>query len=107
MEAGCAAVVAEVAGRAQGPAKPGGAERADRVMRPLGHPDGPAGRRVRRGQARRQVLSVTAAGREVLRATRGPRVERLAQALSTGFTAVERRQLMAAAPLLERLAQTI
>jgi DNA-binding MarR family transcriptional regulator len=63
------------------------------------HPDPEDGRRV--------MLSVTAAGREVLRARRGARVEQLAQALSTGFTATELRQLMAAAPLLERLAQSI
>src|ERR1051326_7320970 len=63
------------------------------------HPDPEDGRRVR--------LSVTAAGRKVLRAKRGARVEQLAQALSTGFTATELRQLMAAAPLLERLAQSI
>jgi DNA-binding MarR family transcriptional regulator len=63
------------------------------------HPDPEDGRRV--------VLSVTPAGREALRARRGPRVERLAQALSAGFTAAELRQLTAAAPLLERLAQTI
>jgi hypothetical protein len=31
----------------------------------------------------------------------------MAQALSTGFTAAELRQLAAAAPLLERLAQSI
>jgi DNA-binding MarR family transcriptional regulator len=59
------------------------------------------------GDGRRVMLSVTAAGREVLRARRGARVEQLAQALSTGFTATELRQLMAAAPLLERLAQSI
>ena len=63
------------------------------------HPDPEDGRRV--------MLSVTAAGRKVLRAKRGARVEQLAQALSTGFTATELRQLMAAAPLLERLAQSI
>ena len=63
------------------------------------HPDPADGRRV--------VLSVTAAGLEVLRNKRGARTEQLAQALSTGFTAAELRQLMVAAPLLERLAQSI
>src|ERR1700719_1438298 len=54
------------------------------------HPDPADGRRV--------VLSVTAAGLEVLRNKRGARTEQLAQALSTGFTAAELRQLMAVAP---------
>jgi DNA-binding MarR family transcriptional regulator len=56
---------------------------------------------------RRVVLSVTGAGLELLRNKRGARTEQLAQALSAGFTAAELRQLAAAAPLLERLAQSI
>ena len=56
---------------------------------------------------RRAVLSVTEAGRTVLLDRRNARTERLAQALSAGFTPAELRQLMAAAPLLERLAQSI
>jgi DNA-binding MarR family transcriptional regulator len=56
---------------------------------------------------RRVVLSVTGAGREVMRNRRNARTEQLAQALSTGFTPAELAQLMAAAPLLERLAQSI
>jgi DNA-binding MarR family transcriptional regulator len=56
---------------------------------------------------RRVVLSVTEAGLELLRNKRGARTEQLAQALSAGFTAAELRQLGAAAPLLERLAQSI
>ena len=63
------------------------------------HPDPADGRRV--------VLSVTEAGLELLRNKRGARTEQLAQALSAGFTAAELRQLAAAAPLLERLAQSI
>ena len=63
------------------------------------HPDPEDGRRV--------VLSVTGAGLELLRNKRGARTGRLAQALSAGFTADELRQLAAAAPLLERLAQSI
>ncbi|SRR5712691_9567788 len=63
------------------------------------HPDPQDGRRV--------VLSVTAAGLEVLRNKRGARTGQLARALSTGFTDAELRQLTAAAPLLERLAQSI
>jgi DNA-binding MarR family transcriptional regulator len=53
------------------------------------------------------VLSVTDAGRGVLRDKRNARTERLAKALSSGFTPGELRLLMAAAPLLERLAQNI
>jgi DNA-binding MarR family transcriptional regulator len=56
---------------------------------------------------RRVVLSVTEPGLKVLRDKRNARVEQLAKALSTGFTAAELKQLMEAAPLLERLAQSI
>ena len=56
---------------------------------------------------RRIVLSVTGAGQQVLRDKRSARAEQLAQALSAGFTAAELAQLRAAAPLLERLAQSI
>jgi DNA-binding MarR family transcriptional regulator len=56
---------------------------------------------------RRVVLSVTAAGLQVLRNRRSARTEQLARALSAGFTRAELRQLMAAAPLIERLAQSL
>ena len=56
---------------------------------------------------RRVVLSVTEAGRDLLLDKRNARTRLLAQALSAGFTPAELRQLMAAAPLLERLAQSI
>lgn len=56
---------------------------------------------------RRAVISVTSAGLEALNSRRNARVEHLAQALSTGFTVAELKQLMAVAPLLERLAQNI
>ncbi|HEX3388178.1 MAG TPA: MarR family transcriptional regulator [Streptosporangiaceae bacterium] len=59
------------------------------------------------GDGRRAVLSLTEAGQQVLRDKRSARVAQLAQALSNGFTPAELRQLQAAAPLLERLAQTI
>jgi DNA-binding MarR family transcriptional regulator len=52
------------------------------------------------------VLSVTEAGRDVLQDKRNARTGQLAQALSAGFTPAELRQLMAAAPLLERLAHS-
>jgi DNA-binding MarR family transcriptional regulator len=56
---------------------------------------------------RRVVLSATSAGLEVLRTRRDARVQRLAGALSARFTPAELRQLADAAPLLERLAQSI
>ena len=56
---------------------------------------------------RRVILSITDAGQGVLRDRRNARTERLAQALSSGFTHSELEQLMATAPLLERLAQSI
>lgn len=56
---------------------------------------------------RRAVLSLTAAGRQVLRNKRTARVEQIAQALSSGFTPAELDALMTAAPLIERLAQSI
>jgi len=56
---------------------------------------------------RRVVLSITDAGRQVLQDKRNARTERLAKALSAGFTPSELGQLQAAAPLLERLAQSI
>jgi DNA-binding MarR family transcriptional regulator len=56
---------------------------------------------------RRVVLSVTEAGLQVLRDRRNARTEQLARALAAEFTAAELEQLLAAAPLLERLAQSI
>jgi DNA-binding MarR family transcriptional regulator len=56
---------------------------------------------------RRVVISMTEAGHQALRNKRSARAEQLAQALSAGFTDSELQQLMAAAPLLERLAQSI
>ena len=56
---------------------------------------------------RRILLSVTDAGLDVLRTRRNAKTERLAQALSTGFTRPELKALSAAAPLLERLAESL
>jgi DNA-binding MarR family transcriptional regulator len=56
---------------------------------------------------RRVILSLTQAGLQVLRDRRNARTERLAEALSSGFTRAELEQLTAVAPLLERLAQSI
>ena len=54
-----------------------------------------------------RVISLTSAGLQALRNRRNARTERLTQALSSGFTRSELKQLMAAAPLIERLAQSI
>src|SRR2546430_11109662 len=56
---------------------------------------------------RRVVVSLSEAGLQALRDKRNARIEQLARALSSGFTRSELQQLMAAAPLLERLAQSI
>jgi DNA-binding MarR family transcriptional regulator len=56
---------------------------------------------------RRVAMSVTEAGRAVLRSKRSARVQQIAQALSAGFTPAELGQLMAAGPLLERLAERL
>jgi DNA-binding MarR family transcriptional regulator len=56
---------------------------------------------------RRAVVTVTHAGRAVLRNRRNESTERLATALSGSFSQAELEQLMLAAPLIERLAQTV
>jgi DNA-binding MarR family transcriptional regulator len=56
---------------------------------------------------RRVLMSITEAGGAALRVRRTARTEQLAQALSAGFTNLELRQLMTAAPLIERLAHTV
>jgi DNA-binding MarR family transcriptional regulator len=56
---------------------------------------------------RRVVISLSEAGLQALRNKRNARIEQLARALSSGFTRSELQQLMATAPLLERLAQSI
>ena len=56
---------------------------------------------------RRAVISVTDAGRQVMRDRRHESTERLASALSATFTQAELAQLLTAAPLLERLAQAL
>jgi DNA-binding MarR family transcriptional regulator len=63
------------------------------------HPDPTDGRRA--------VMSLTEAGRQVLRSKRDARTEQLATALSAGFTRSELEVLRAAAPLIERLGQSI
>lgn len=56
---------------------------------------------------RRIVISITETGRQVLGDRRDQRTQRIAKALSAGFTEAELQQLRTAVPLLERLAQSI
>jgi DNA-binding MarR family transcriptional regulator len=59
------------------------------------------------GDGRRVVMSMTDAGRELLRSRRNAKVQQLARALAAEFTPAELEQLAAAAPLLERLGQSL
>ena len=56
---------------------------------------------------RRVVLSLTREGTQLLRSKRSTRSRQLATALGTEFTPAELRRLMAAAPLIERLAHSV
>jgi DNA-binding MarR family transcriptional regulator len=56
---------------------------------------------------RRSVMSVTEAGLIALNDKRNARIAQLARVLAAEFTPAERRQLMAALPLIERLAENI
>ena len=56
---------------------------------------------------RRVVLSITAAGRQLVNDRRGARSEMIAVALRDGFSAADRDLLLTAAPLLERLAEKL
>ena len=64
-------------------------------------------RRADPGDGRRSVLSPTPAGLKLLRDRRDARTGQIAAALSDGFTPAELEQLLAAAPLMERLAHSI
>jgi DNA-binding MarR family transcriptional regulator len=56
---------------------------------------------------RRAILSLSDDGRDLLLRRRSARSEMLAEVLAAGFTRAELKQLQAAAPLIERLAQSI
>ena len=56
---------------------------------------------------RRAVMSITETGLSALSDKRSARIAQLARALAAGFTPEEIGQLMAAAPLIERLAESI
>ncbi|HXN62636.1 MAG TPA: MarR family transcriptional regulator [Acidimicrobiales bacterium] len=56
---------------------------------------------------RRLIMSLTDEGQELLRRRRQARNELLSHALADGFTRAELAQLLVAAPLIERLAQSL
>ena len=56
---------------------------------------------------RRAVMSITESGLSALSDKRSARIAQVADALAAGFTPGEMSQLMAAAPLIERLAESI
>jgi DNA-binding MarR family transcriptional regulator len=60
-----------------------------------------------RTDGRRVLITVTKAGREVTNKARSPRGDQIAGALSSGFSEEELEQLLAAAPLLGRLADRL
>src|SRR4051812_7185332 len=68
---------------------------------------GLGGRRRGPDDGRRIILSISRAGMRVLNNRRAARTTALARALSAGFTQDELDRLMAATPLLERLAHAI
>jgi DNA-binding MarR family transcriptional regulator len=74
----------------------GGLEQRSLVER---HPDP--------GDGRRAVMSLTEAGQGAVRDKHAARNEQLAKALSDGFTRAELQTLMAAAPLIERLGESL
>jgi DNA-binding MarR family transcriptional regulator len=56
---------------------------------------------------RRAVMSITDAGLDLLRSRRNAKVQQLARALAADFTPDELERLAQAAPLLERLGQSL
>ncbi|NNN13838.1 MAG: MarR family transcriptional regulator [Acidimicrobiaceae bacterium] len=64
-------------------------------------------RRSHPSDGRRVVLSITKSGTRMLGDKHNARAEQLAKVLLTEFSPSERRQLMIAAPLIERLAQSL
>ena len=60
-----------------------------------------------RTDGRRVLITVTKAGREAIDRGRTPRGDQLAAGLASGFTDEELEQLVAAAPLLGRLADRL
>ena len=59
------------------------------------------------GDGRRAVMSITDAGLELLHSRRNAKVQQLARSLAAEFTPAELECLAEAAPLLERLGQSL
>jgi DNA-binding MarR family transcriptional regulator len=68
---------------------------------------GLVGRQADPADGRRAILSLTQAGQELLHRRRSARSELLSHALASNFTRAELKQLQVAAPLIERLAESI
>jgi DNA-binding MarR family transcriptional regulator len=69
------------------------------------HRDGPAtASQLANGDRRKTIVSLTDPGRAAFTVREQTVIDRMVQAVASGCTAAERRQLAAAAPLLERLA---
>jgi DNA-binding MarR family transcriptional regulator len=64
-------------------------------------------RRPHDSDGRRVLLMVTAPGRAITQRKHTARGEQIARALSSGFSDEDLRQLLAAAPLLERVARNL
>jgi DNA-binding MarR family transcriptional regulator len=98
----------------EGPATPGRLAEGERV-RPQAMGTTLAGLEqrglVRRGpdaeDGRRVLMTVTPAGRALLADRRSESTQRIARVLGEEFTAAERRQIVVALPLLDRLAQRL
>jgi DNA-binding MarR family transcriptional regulator len=97
-----------------GPATPSALARSEQIT-PQGMGTTLAGL-VRRGlvarrpdpdDGRRTVMSLTDAGREVVRTKRSARTQQLADVLSARFTSEELQTLKTAAPLIKRLGETL
>jgi DNA-binding MarR family transcriptional regulator len=56
---------------------------------------------------RKTIISLTDPGRSAFTVREQAVIDRMVQAVASGYTAAERRQLAAAAPLLERLADLL
>ncbi|WP_067677810.1 MarR family winged helix-turn-helix transcriptional regulator [Nocardia miyunensis] len=98
----------------QGPATPGALAELERVRpQAMGttlaalEERGLVTRRPDAEDGRRVVMSVTDTGRGVLDDRRSESTQRIARVLTAEFTAAERRQLLDAVPLLERLAERL
>jgi DNA-binding MarR family transcriptional regulator len=95
-----------------GPATPSALARAERITpQAMGATvselvrRGLAERRPDPGDARLTIVSLTEAGRQVMRNKESARIRQLAGVLAEQFTREELRALLAAAPLIERLGE--